>query len=263
MEEAFECDGRGSGLVTRWDCLHRRDLHESGEAHVCSGRQPPRPITSFQFQSRGQHAKGDRHPRRGAGRCARVQGAREGGGAPECRGEEEETVEPEVRMPGKQTRSKSSASKPRKSATKSKSVSSKSELLMLEVRNRREWRAWLKQHHASSAGIWLVFHKNHTGVKSILYEDTVREALCFGWIDSLIKRLDEDRYALKVTPRKPSSKWSAINRRRWQELKAANLLTPAGLAAAPTDNTYAPKPVIPTLPGYIAEALRANANAWA
>ena len=166
-------------------------------------------------------------------------------------------------MPGKQSTSKSSASKPRKAAPKSKSVSSKSELLMLEVRNRREWRAWLKQHHASSAGVWLVFHKNHTGVKSMRYEDTVREALCFGWIDSLIKRLDEDRYALKVTPRKQASKWSALNRRRWQELKAADLLTPAGLAAAPTDNTYAPRPVIPTLPGYIAKALRANANAWA
>ena len=166
-------------------------------------------------------------------------------------------------MPGKQTRSKSSASKPRKSATKSKSASSKSELLMLEVRNRREWRAWLKQHHASTAGVWLVFHKSHTGVKSMLYEDTVREALCFGWIDSLIKRLDEDRYALKLTPRKPTSKWSALNRRRWQELKAADLLTPAGLAAAPTDNAYAPKPAIPTLPSYIAKAIRANANAWA
>jgi uncharacterized protein YdeI (YjbR/CyaY-like superfamily) len=166
-------------------------------------------------------------------------------------------------MPGKEIRSKSSASKPRKSATKSKSVSSKSELLMLEVRNRREWRAWLKKHYASSAGVWLVFHKSHTGVKSMLYEDTVREALCFGWIDSLIKRIDEDHYALKVTPRKPASKWSALNRRRWQDLKAAFLLTPAGLAAAPSDNSYAPKPVIPALPGYIAKAIRANAKAWA
>jgi uncharacterized protein YdeI (YjbR/CyaY-like superfamily) len=60
-----------------------------------------------------------------------------------------------------------------------------------EVRNRRQWRAWLKKHHASSAGVWLVFHKAHTGVKSMPYEDTVREALCFGWIDSLIKRLDD------------------------------------------------------------------------
>jgi uncharacterized protein YdeI (YjbR/CyaY-like superfamily) len=95
------------------------------------------------------------------------------------------------------------------------------------------------------------------------YEDVVREALCFGWIDSLVKRLDDDRYAIKVTPRKPTSKWSNLNRKRWNELKAAGLLAAPGLAAAPTDNTYAPRPVIPELPGYVARALKANAKAWA
>src|SRR5207237_748378 len=80
------------------------------------------------------------------------------------------------------------------------------------------------------------------GVKSLPYEDFVREALCFGWIDSLVKRLDDDRFAIKVTPRKPASKWSDINRRRWMELKSAALLKPAGLAAAPTANKYTSKP---------------------
>ena len=108
-----------------------------------------------------------------------------------------------------------------------------------------------------------MFYKAHTGKESIALEDMVREALCFGWIDSLVKRLDDDRYALKVTPRKPTSKWSDINRKRWAELKAAGLLTPAGLAAAPTKNTYAPRPTIPALPAYIAKALRANSKAWA
>jgi uncharacterized protein YdeI (YjbR/CyaY-like superfamily) len=136
------------------------------------------------------------------------------------------------------------------------------ELMSLQVRSRGQWRAWLAKHHTSSPGVWLVFHKAHTGVKSIPYEDTVREALCFGWIDSLIKRLDGDRYALKVTPRKPTSKWSDKNRMRWAELKTAGLLTPAGLAAAPTKNTYAPKPAIPELPAYIAEALKTNSKAW-
>ncbi len=93
-------------------------------------------------------------------------------------------------------------------------------------------------------------------------EDAAREALCFGWIDSLIKRLDDDRYAVKVTPRRPTSKWSDINRRRWKELKAAGLLTSAGLGAAPTENTYGPRPVIPELPNYIAKAIKANATTW-
>jgi uncharacterized protein YdeI (YjbR/CyaY-like superfamily) len=136
------------------------------------------------------------------------------------------------------------------------------ELMTLQVSSRREWRAWLTRHHASSPGVWLVFHKAHTGATSISYEDTVREALCFGWIDSLVRRLDDDRYARKVTPRKSTSKWSDINRKRWAELEAAGLLTSAGLAAAPTDSTYAPRPVIPELPGYIAKALRANSRAW-
>ena len=136
------------------------------------------------------------------------------------------------------------------------------ELMTLHVRNRRQWRAWLAKHHTSSRGVWLVFYKAHTGVKSIPYEDSVREALCFGWVDSLVKRLDDDRFALKVTPRQPTSKWSDSNRKRWTELKAAGLLTAAGLAAPPTSKTYAPRPKIPLLPAYIAKALKGNSKAW-
>ncbi|SRR5258705_767439 len=82
------------------------------------------------------------------------------------------------------------------------------ELKTLRVRSRPQWRAWLEKHHASSPGVWFVFYKAHTGVTCVPLEDTVREALCFGWIDSLVKCLDDDRYVLKVTPRKPTSKWS-------------------------------------------------------
>ena len=136
-------------------------------------------------------------------------------------------------------------------------------LKALRVTTRRQWRAWLTRHHTSSPGVWLVFYKAHTGVTSIAYEDAVREALCFGWIDSLIKRLDDDRYALKITPRRPTSKWSDRNRKRWAALEAEGLLTPAGRAAAPTTNTYAPRPIIPDLPAYIARALKADSRAWA
>jgi uncharacterized protein YdeI (YjbR/CyaY-like superfamily) len=136
------------------------------------------------------------------------------------------------------------------------------ELGFLDVRTRAKWRAWLGTHHPSGRGAWVVFHKVHTGVKSMPYEDFVREALCFGWIDSLVKRLDDDRFAIKVTRRTGTSRWSDLNRRRWTELKAAGLLTPAGLAAAPTGNRYAPKPSIPELPSYIGKAIKSNPAAW-
>ena len=136
------------------------------------------------------------------------------------------------------------------------------ELKTLDVRNRRQFRAWLAKHHTSSPGVWLVFHKDHTGVPSIPYDDAVCEALCYGWIDSLIKRLDDDRYARKFTPRKPASKWSSINRARWERLKKAGRLTAAGLAAAPGEVTYPAKPSIPELPGYIANAFREHSKAW-
>ena len=135
------------------------------------------------------------------------------------------------------------------------------QLTMLEFSNRSQWRTWLGTHHASSPGVWLVFHKEHTGVKSIPYDDSVREALCFGWIDSLIKRLDDQRFARKFTPRKPTSNWSDINRKRWSELNTAGLLSAAGIAAPPTDRSYAPKPSIPDLPAYLAQALKANPKA--
>jgi uncharacterized protein YdeI (YjbR/CyaY-like superfamily) len=135
------------------------------------------------------------------------------------------------------------------------------ELMTVHFKSRKDWRAWLQKHHASSPGIWFVFNKSHTGQKLIPYEEMVREALCFGWIDSLIKRLDDDRYAMKVTPRQAGSKWSKLNRERWAELKTAGLLTAAGLAAAPT-NTYSERPAIPDLPDYIAKAFQEDARAW-
>ena len=139
---------------------------------------------------------------------------------------------------------------------------SNASLVTLDVRTRAEWRRWLAKHHASSPGIWLLRHKQHTGVESMPYEDLVREALCFGWIDSLVKRVDDDRFAIKVTPRKPTSNWSDINRKRWKQLEADGLLAAPGLAAAPTGKRYAARPTIPTLPAYIAKALKANVRAW-
>jgi uncharacterized protein YdeI (YjbR/CyaY-like superfamily) len=135
------------------------------------------------------------------------------------------------------------------------------ELALLEARDRRQWRTWLGKNHASSPGVWLAYYKGPSAVKSISYEDSLQEALCFGWIDSLIKRLDEDRYARKFTPRKPDSKWSETNRKLWAQLKAEGSLAPAGLAAAPTENRYPPRPEVPEMPHYLAQALQANPRA--
>jgi len=130
----------------------------------------------------------------------------------------------------------------------------------LLVQTLKEWRAWLQKHHASEPEIWLVFHKRHTGIPSIEYKDSLDEALCYGWVDSLIKRLDDDRFARKFTPRKPDSRWSEVNRKRYAELKALGRLKPPGIARAPGARGSAPKPKrveLPAkLPSYIEVALR-------
>jgi len=76
----------------------------------------------------------------------------------------------------------------------------------LSIRTLDQWRDWLDQHHASEPEIWLVFHKQHTGVASIDYKGALDEALCFGWVDSLVKRIDDRRFARKFTPRRVDSR---------------------------------------------------------
>lgn len=134
----------------------------------------------------------------------------------------------------------------------------------LDVRTRGRWRAWLEEHHRGEKEVWLVFHKLHTGKASIEYEDAVEEALCFGWIDSLIRRLDDDRYARKFTPRTPGSRWSAINRRRYAAAQAKGLLTDAGRALAPSNRiAIAPaKQSWTALPKYIERGFKAEPRAW-
>jgi uncharacterized protein YdeI (YjbR/CyaY-like superfamily) len=133
----------------------------------------------------------------------------------------------------------------------------------VDVRTRRDWRNWLARHHASEAEVWLVFHKRHTGVSCVSYGDAVEEALCFGWVDSLIKKLDESRYARKFTSRAENSRWSTINRKRYEDMKARGLMTPAGLKRAPTARSGdAPKVSVTAIPAYIERRLQANARAW-
>jgi uncharacterized protein YdeI (YjbR/CyaY-like superfamily) len=137
-------------------------------------------------------------------------------------------------------------------------------LKTLDVRGRARWRAWLQANHRSASEIWLVFHKPHTGTASIDYEDSVEEAMCFGWVDSLIRRLDHDRYARKFTPRKSDSFWSDLNRKRYAKVDALGLLAPAGRERVPTKaNRYPRRPKrTAAVPAYIECAFKADPHAW-
>lgn len=98
----------------------------------------------------------------------------------------------------------------------------------VEITSRAQWRGWLQKHHASSTGIWLVTHKKSQGDKHVPYADVVEEALCFGWIDSVGRKMDSERSGLLLTPRKARSGWSAVNKTRIKKLEAAGLMTEIG-----------------------------------
>jgi uncharacterized protein YdeI (YjbR/CyaY-like superfamily) len=97
--------------------------------------------------------------------------------------------------------------------------------------SRAEWRQWLAEHHASAAGVWLVYCKKASGRPSVAYAEAVEEALCFGWIDSHPRKLDVERSQQLYTPRRPRSGWSKVNKERLERLEATGQLMPAGLAA--------------------------------
>jgi len=88
------------------------------------------------------------------------------------------------------------------------------------VIKRKEWRAWLKQHHKTEKEIWLIYPRKATGKPRIEYNDAVEEALCFGWIDSIVKRLDDDHTAQRFSPRKRKAKYSQANIERLRDLVA-------------------------------------------
>jgi uncharacterized protein YdeI (YjbR/CyaY-like superfamily) len=106
---------------------------------------------------------------------------------------------------------------------------------------RAEWRAWLLEHHAKSAGVWLVFNKKTSGLPFFSYEERVQEALCFGWIDSKPGKFDELRSMLYFTPRKAKSGWSRVNKQHIVKLLEQGLMMSAGLAkieAAKRDGSW-------------------------
>ncbi len=99
------------------------------------------------------------------------------------------------------------------------------------AKNRREWRAWLARQHETAREIWLIYYKKHSGKPRIPYNHAVEEALCYGWIDSILKPIDADRYAQRFSPRRRRSRLSDMNRERVRRLIASGRMTRAGLAS--------------------------------
>ena len=97
------------------------------------------------------------------------------------------------------------------------------------AKDRKEWRKWLENNHATSQGIWLIYYKKCADKTCVSYDEAVEEALSFGWIDSKVNKLDDERYMQVFTPRKPKSIWSKLNKQRVQKIIEQGLMTPAGL----------------------------------
>lgn len=140
----------------------------------------------------------------------------------------------------------------------------------LYVVERAEWRAWLEKNHASEKEVWLIYYKVGSGRPRIPYDHAVEEAICFGWIDSTIQRIDDEKFAQKFTPRTNNTNWSAVNKRRVAKVVKEGRMTKAGLAKCGFDVAScddkapapAPKKELP-IPAHVKKALMASPKAWA
>ncbi|HEY5269292.1 MAG TPA: YdeI/OmpD-associated family protein [Anaerolineales bacterium] len=132
--------------------------------------------------------------------------------------------------------------------------------------NRSEWRAWLEQHHATETEAWLVYYRKECGKPSATYLESLEEALCFGWIDSIIQKIDDEKYARKFNPRRAGSKWSELNKHLVAKLVKEGRMTGAGLATVdfnlPEADASRPKrPELP-LPDWLKAGLMTSPKAW-
>lgn len=130
-----------------------------------------------------------------------------------------------------------------------------------------DFRRWLAKHHATATELLVGFYKVGSGKASITWPESVDQALCFGWIDGLRKRIDDESYTIRFTPRKPTSTWSAVNIQRVEELSQLGLMTPAGLKAfearkANRSGIYSYEQRTAELPPEYEKGLKANRAAW-
>jgi uncharacterized protein YdeI (YjbR/CyaY-like superfamily) len=131
------------------------------------------------------------------------------------------------------------------------------------ARDRAEWRRWLVKNSACCEEIWLVFYKKALGTPAISYDHAVEEALCFGWVDGMKKKLDDERYVFRFTPRKPKSAWSKSNIQRVERLIADGKMMAAGLKAYNSEHRREVPPMPTELPKALEGKFRKQRAAWA
>lgn len=131
--------------------------------------------------------------------------------------------------------------------------------------NRAAWRSWLAKHHKTAPEIFLIYYKKDSGKPRVAYNDAVDEALCYGWIDSILKPIDDKKYAQRYSPRRPTSVLSAMNLERVRRLIKAGRMTKAGLAsiAHAFDERKDTKTKLPAeIPKDIVARLKREPAAW-
>jgi len=138
----------------------------------------------------------------------------------------------------------------------------------LHFKNRNEWRKWLEINHKNIKEVWLIHYKKPSNKKSINHFEAVEEALCFGWIDSKLKKIDEERFILRYSPRKQKSVWSKINKEKAEELITSGKMTKSGLEKIKDakkqglwDTAYT-NLVKDRLPSDLKNSLMQNKTAW-
>lgn len=138
----------------------------------------------------------------------------------------------------------------------------------LLFKNRNEWRSWLEKNHTILTEVWLIHYKKSSGNESLNHFDAVEEALCFGWIDSKLKKIDDERFILKYSPRKPQSVWSKINKETAEQMISLGKMTRAGFEKIEVakkqgfwDAAYT-NLVKERLPSDLKKALIVNTTAW-
>ncbi len=138
----------------------------------------------------------------------------------------------------------------------------------LLFKRRNEWRHWLEKHHKDTKEIWLIHYKNQLRKQSINHFEAVEEALCFGWIDSTLKKIDEERFVLRYTPRKPKSVWSKINKEKAETMIRSGKMAPMGLQKITEAKTHGLWDVAYTnkvkerIPSDLSQALILDRIAW-